>query len=164
MLGDLVGAAAIVAGALIIRATGWTSVDPILSVLISLLVVWTAWDITRESLNILLEGTPRGVDLQEVTKAIRGIEGVLDVHDLHIWCLGSNSTALSCHVLIEDMPPSRSDRILHDMNHLLGDRFHVHHTTVQFEHVSCEISETGCVIPVGSAHSGHHHHAHGHAH
>jgi cobalt-zinc-cadmium efflux system protein len=164
MLGDLLGAAAIVAGALVMRATGWTRIDPILSFLIALLVLWTAWDITRESLNILLEGMPRGVDLGEVTKAIRNVKGVLDVHDLHIWCLGSNSTALSCHVLIEDMPPSQSDHILHGMNHILGERFHVHHTTVQFEHLSCGISDTGCVIPVSNAHHHHDHHHHDHAH
>jgi len=158
MLGDLVGSAAIVAGALAIRATGWLRIDPLLSVAISLLVVWTAWDIIRESLNILLEGLPRGLDLNEVTTAILGVDGVLDVHDLHIWSLGSTSSALSCHVLIDDMPPSRSDRILHALNHLLGDRFHVHHTTVQFEHMSCAISGTGCVIPVGGGVAHHHHH------
>jgi cobalt-zinc-cadmium efflux system protein len=161
MLGDLLGAAAIVIGALVMRATGWTRIDPILSFLIAFLVVWTAWDITRESLNILLEGMPRGVDLKEVAQGIRSVQGVLDVHDLHIWCLGSNSSALSCHVLIEDMPPSQSDRILHDLNHVVGDRFHVHHTTIQFEHVSCAVSHTGCVIPVGTAHH-HHHHDHSH--
>jgi len=159
MLGDLLGSAAIVIGALTIRATGWLRIDPLLSVAISLLVVWTAWDIIRESLNILLEGLPRGLDLSEVSGAIQNIDGVLDVHDLHIWSLGSTSSALSCHVLIEDMPPSQSDRILHDLNHVLGDRFHVHHTTVQFEHVSCAISGTGCVIPVDGAHH-HHHHEH----
>ena len=160
MLGDLLGAAGIVIGALIIHFTGWTRVDPILSFALSFLVIWTAWDITRESMNILLEGMPRGVDLSEVTRGICAVEGVLDVHDLHIWCLGSNSSALSCHVLIEDMPPSQSDSILHSLKHVLGDRFHIHHTTVQFEHVSCAIAGTGCVVPV----SGAHHHHHGHAH
>ena len=162
MLGDLVGSAAIVAGALIIRFTGWVRIDPILSVVISVLVVWTAWDIIRESLNILLEGLPRGLDLREVTKAICCVEGVLDVHDLHIWSLGSNSSALSCHVLIEDMPPSQSDHILQGLNEVLSHRFHVHHTTVQFEHMSCAISGTGCVIPVDAGH--HHHPGHDHAH
>jgi len=157
MLGDLLGSGAIVIGALVIHATGALRVDPILSVGISLLVVWTASDIIRESLNILLEGLPRGLDLREVTKAICCVDGVLDVHDLHIWSLGSSSSALSCHILIDDMPPSRSDRILHGLNHLLGDRFHVHHTTIQFEHVSCAISGTGCVIPVDGAHHHHHH-------
>jgi cobalt-zinc-cadmium efflux system protein len=155
MLGDLLGVAAIMVGALVIRATGWTQIDPVLSIFISVLIVWTAWDITRESLNILLEGLPKGLELKQVVSAIRAIDGVLDVHDLHIWSLGSNSHALSCHVLIADMPPSQSDHILHRVKHVLGDRFHVHHTTVQFEHMSCAISGTGCVIPVDV-----HHHAH----
>lgn len=158
MLGDLLGSAAIVIGAIVIRATGQSRVDPILSIGISILIIWTAWDIIRESLNILLEGLPQGLDLREVSKAICCVEGVLDVHDLHIWSLGSSSHALSCHVLIEDMPPSRSDLILRRLNHLLGDRFHVHHTTVQFEHMSCAISGTGCVIPVDVPHHHHHHH------
>lgn len=159
MLGDLLGAAGIVAGALLIRFTGWMQIDPVLSILISLLIIWTAWDITRESLNILLEGLPKGLELKQVVSAVKEIEGVMDVHDLHIWSLGSNSHALSCHVLIEDMPPSKSDRILHQVKHVLSDRFHVHHTTVQFEHMSCAISDTGCVIPVDHGHV-HHHHAH----
>lgn len=158
MLGDLVGAAAIVVGALIIRVSGWMQIDPALSVLISVLIIWTAWDITRESLNILLEGLPRGIELKNVTEAVRRIDGVLDIHDLHIWSIGSNSHAMSCHVLIADMPPSQSEHILHRLNHMLGDKFHVHHTTVQFEHASCAISGTGCVIPVDGGH--HHHHAH----
>jgi cobalt-zinc-cadmium efflux system protein len=159
MLGDLLGVVAIMVGALIIRSTGWTRIDPVLSILIAILIIWTAWDITRESLNILLEGLPRGLELKQVTEAIRDVDGVLDVHDLHIWSLGSNSHALSCHVLIADMPPSKSDHILHRVKHLLADKFHVHHTTVQFEHMSCAISDTGCVIPIDAGHA-HHHHAH----
>jgi cobalt-zinc-cadmium efflux system protein len=160
MLGDLLGVAAIMVGALVIRATGWTQIDPMLSILISLLIVWTAWSITRESLNILLEGLPKGLELRNVVCAIQEVDGVLDVHDLHIWSLGSNSHALSCHVLIADMPPSQSDHILHRLKHMLGDRFHVHHTTVQFEHMSCAISGTGCVIPVDAGHGHMHRHAH----
>jgi cobalt-zinc-cadmium efflux system protein len=160
MLGDLLGVVAIIVGALVIRETGWTQIDPALSILISVLIVWTAWDITRESLNILLEGLPRGLELKQVERAIQAIDGVLDVHDLHIWSLGSNSHALSCHVLIADMPPSQSDHILSRVNRVLGDRFHVHHTTVQFEHMSCAISGTGCVIPVDAGPGHVHHHAH----
>jgi cobalt-zinc-cadmium efflux system protein len=160
MLGDLVGVAGIMVGALVIRTTGWTRIDPALSILISLLIIWTAWSITRESLNILLEGLPKGLELRQVVSAVKAIDGVLDVHDLHIWSLGSNSHALSCHVLIADMPPSQSDHILHRVKHVLGDRFHVHHTTVQFEHMSCAISGTGCVIPVDVGHGHLHRHAH----
>jgi cobalt-zinc-cadmium efflux system protein len=82
------------------------------------------------------------------------------VHDLHIWSLGSSTHALSCHVLIEDVPPSESDTILRSLNTLLDGRFGIAHTTVQFEHVSCAISETGCAIPVTHEHG--HTHSHDH--
>jgi cobalt-zinc-cadmium efflux system protein len=148
MMGDALGSVAIVAGALAIRYTGWVQVDPLLSMAIALLIVWTAWDIIRESLNILLEGLPRGIKLGDVTEAMSGVEGVLGVHDLHIWSLGSHTHALSCHVRIEDVPPSASDAILQRVNGLLEKRFGIYHTTVQFEHASCAISQTGCAIPV----------------
>jgi cobalt-zinc-cadmium efflux system protein len=161
MLGDALGSIAIIAGALTIHYTGWPQVDPILSILIAILIVWTALDIIRESLNILLEGLPRGIRLADVTTAMKATAGVLDVHDLHIWSLGSSAHALSCHVLIEDVPPSASDVILRRLNGVLEEKFHIAHTTVQFEHVSCAISETGCAIPVKlEDHEGHHHHHH----
>ncbi|HEX3879967.1 MAG TPA: cation diffusion facilitator family transporter, partial [Bryobacteraceae bacterium] len=158
MLGDALGSVAIMAGALIIRFTGFERVDPILSIVLACLIVWTAWDIIRESLNILLEGLPRGIDLNQVGAAMRGVGGVLNVHDLHIWSLGSSTHALSCHVLIEDVPPSASDIILRNLNHILADRYRIFHTTVQFEHVSCSISESGCAIPVSAGSHSHHHH------
>jgi cobalt-zinc-cadmium efflux system protein len=148
MLGDLVGSIGIVIGAVVIRYTGWQQIDPLLSILIGVLIIWTAWDIIKESLNILLEGLPRGLALQSVVAAMRDVEGVLDVHDLHIWSLGSDTRALSCHVLIEDLPPSTSERTLRRINDVLCERFHIRHTTVQFEHVNCAVSESGCVIPV----------------
>ena len=156
MLGDALGSAAIVAGAIVIHYTGWQQIDPALSVAIGVLIVWTAWDIVNEALNILLEGLPRGLELQSVICAMREVPGVLDVHDLHIWSLGSSTHALSCHALIEDVPPSASDRILQRLNAVLCDRFEIRHTTVQFEHVGCAVSESGCVIPT-STHSHHDH-------
>ena len=143
MLGDALGSLGIIAGALVIRYTGWERTDPLLSALIGLLIVWTAWDIAKETLNILLEGLPRGLELREVITAMRGIPDVLDVHDVHIWSLGSSTHALSCHVLIEDVPPSASESILQNLNRVLGERFRIWHTTVQFEHVRCP----GCPIP-----------------
>ncbi len=138
MLGDALGSVGIITGALLIRGTGWQRIDPLLSALIGLLIVWTAWDIVKESLNILLEGLPRGLELDSVVSAMRQIEGVLDVHDLHIWSLGSSLHALSCHVRIEDLPPSASDAILRALNQMLAERFRIRHTTVQFEHANCD--------------------------
>jgi cobalt-zinc-cadmium efflux system protein len=151
MLGDALGSVAIIIGAVLIHYTGWLAIDPFLSILIAGLIVWSAVDIIRESLNILLEGLPRNLKLQHVVDAMREVPGVLDVHDVHVWSLGSSAHALSCHALIEDMPPSESDCILKGLNTVLGERFHIHHTTIQFEHARCALSETGCRI----------HHGHG---
>lgn len=144
MLGDALGSVAIIAGALAIRYTGWQRIDPILSIVIAMLIIWTARDIIRESLNILLEGLPEGLDLKQVAGEMCGVDGVLEVHDLHIWTLGSNAHALSCHVLIEDMPPSSSEAILGRINAVLQKRFQIDHTTVQFEHTRCVIEGNCC--------------------
>ena len=162
MLGDALGSIAIIGGAIAIRYTGWHQVDPLLSILIALLIVWTAWDIIRETLDILLEALPRGMTLADVGGAMQAVDGVLDVHDLHIWSLGSSTRALSCHVLIRDIPPSESDAVLRRLNGMLAERFHVYHTTVQFEHMSCAISENGCAIPVSQDTHQHEHHEHHH--
>ena len=160
MLGDALGSIGIIAGAIAIAYTGWVQVDPLLSILIGVLIIWTAWDIIHESLNILLEGLPRGILLRDVIGSMRDVEGVMDVHDLHIWSLGSSTHALSCHVMIEDVPPSASDAILRRLKGMLADRFQICHTTVQFEHASCGISENGCAIPVEVEHHHHEHHRH----
>jgi cobalt-zinc-cadmium efflux system protein len=158
MIGDALGSLGIVIGAAVIRLTGWLWVDPALSLVIAALIVWTAWDVMREALNILLEGLPRGITLPDVTDALCACEGVLNVHDLHIWSLGSATHALSCHVVIDDVPPSASDAILQRLNAVLARRYRIYHTTVQFEHVGCSISAYGCAIPVPHSH---HHGEHG---
>jgi cobalt-zinc-cadmium efflux system protein len=147
MLGDALGSIGIIAGAVAIRYTGWEQIDPVLSVLIGMLIIWTAWDVVRESLNILLEGLPRGMSLGSVYSSIRDVEGVIDIHDLHIWSLGSSTHALSCHVLVQDMPPSASDTVLRRVNAMLSERFHIDHTTIQFEQVNCPMCTNGCSIP-----------------
>lgn len=158
MLGDAISSVAIIAAAIVIHFTHLEVIDPILSALIGLLIIWSAWDIIQESLNVLLEGLPRGMDFQEVARAMSGVEGVLAVHDLHIWSLGSKTHALSCHVLIEDMPPSASNGILERLKTRLCD-FHIHHSTIQFEHTPCALSEAPCNM-LAAAHEHEHHHQH----
>jgi cobalt-zinc-cadmium efflux system protein len=163
MLGDALGAVAIIAGAVAIRYTGWLYIDPLLSIALAGLICYTAWDIIRESLNILLEGLPQGVDLDKVTGAMTGVAGVMDVHDLHIWSLGGSAHALCCHVLIDDMPPSESDRILKRVNEVVCG-FGIHHTTIQFEHAPCILTE-GCSMYHDHAHDHDFDHSHrGHTH
>src|SRR5690242_820956 len=158
MLGDTLSTAAVIGGGAAILATGYIWIDSALSFGIGALILWSAFGIARESLNILLEGTPRGMELEQITAAIAAIEGVNDVHDLHVWSIGSDSHALSCHISIADIPPSASERILRDVKEKLRDHFRIDHTTIQFEHVVCDVAH-GCVVPT-SAHepSGEHTH------
>jgi cobalt-zinc-cadmium efflux system protein len=140
-IGDAASCVAIIVGAIGIHYTGWFAIDPILSIVMSLVIIWTVWDIFKDSLNILLEGLPKGMNLADVTRGIRGVQGVVDVHDLHIWSLGSNASALSCHLVIDDIQMSESELILNNVNQVLADRFHIHHTTVQFEHKRCAAAD-----------------------
>jgi cobalt-zinc-cadmium efflux system protein len=156
-VGDTLSTAAVIVGGWAILVTGNYWIDSALSFGIGALILWSGYGIVRETLNILLEGTPRGVKLELVETAIRSVDGVNDVHDLHCWSTGSETRALSCHISIADIPPSVSERILRDVKGLLHREFHIDHTTIQFEHVVCEVAH-GCVIPVSE--SAEHHHSH----
>ena len=162
MLGDTLSTAAVIVGGLVILLTGRTWIDPALSLAIAALILWSSLAIVRETLNILLEGTPRGISLTEIRTTLATIDGVEDVHDLHVWSLGSNTHALASHITIADIPPSESNLILDRINVVLRERFRIHHTTLQFEHVICEVAH-GCLVSVEQTEMSHHHH-HGHAH
>jgi cobalt-zinc-cadmium efflux system protein len=163
MAGDTLSTAAVIAGGFGILLTGQNWIDPVLSLVIAALILWSSVGIVRETLNILLEGTPRGVSLPDIRSGMEEIEGVVNVHDLHVWCLGSQSSALACHVTIADIPPSESACILLKLNHVLKEHFHISHTTIQFEHTGCDELE-GCVVPIEELTSaeglGHHGHVH----
>jgi cobalt-zinc-cadmium efflux system protein len=151
MVGDAVSTALLILGALLIRYTGQSRIDPLLSFVIAGFILWSCWDVLRETLNILLEGLPRGLDFDDVLRQIKAVQGVEDAHDLHIWSLGSSAHALSCHVRIAEMPTSETANILQRLNEMLALRFHIHHTTVQLENCPCSVSE-GCVIPASYPH------------
>jgi cobalt-zinc-cadmium efflux system protein len=161
MVGDTLSTAAVIVGGLAILLTGATWIDPALSLAIAALILASSISIVRETLNILLEGMPRGLSLVEIRTTLAAIEGVEDVHDLHVWSLGSNSHALSTHVTIADIPPSESNLILDRINGVLRERFRIYHTTLQFEHVVCETAH-GCLVSVED--TGDHHHHRGHVH
>jgi cobalt-zinc-cadmium efflux system protein len=157
MLGDTLSTAAVILGGAAILFTGRAWIDPALSLGIAAMILWSSIAIVRETLNILLEGTPRGLSADAIRAKLEEIEGVEDVHDLHVWSLGSQTHALASHVTIADIPPSESARILDEINSVLLRNFHIHHTTIQFEHVECPVAH-GCVMPVEAvgAHSHHH--------
>ena len=156
-IGDTLSTAAVIAGGVAIALTRQRWIDPALSIGIGVMILWSSIGIIRESLNILLEGTPSGMELERIETAIRAVPGVNDVHDLHVWSIGSDTHSLSCHVSIADMRASESETLLRQIRDQLGSRFHIHHTTIQFEHAVCEVAH-GCVIPVSPGHEHSHDH------
>ncbi|HYG97814.1 MAG TPA: cation diffusion facilitator family transporter [Terriglobales bacterium] len=151
-IGDTLSTAAVIVGGWVIVYTGQQWIDSALSFGIGALILWSSFGIIRETLNILLEGTPTGMELEKIADAIAAVPGVRDVHDLHVWTIGSNMHALSSHVIIADIPPSESEHILRNVKETLRTGFNIEHTTLQFEHEVCEEAH-GCVVPL-NGHTG----------
>jgi cobalt-zinc-cadmium efflux system protein len=144
-LGDALSNIAIFAGALAIRSTGADWVDPVLGIAIGAMVLWSGVGILRESGHILLEGLPRDIRLEEVIAAILKVDGVQEVHDVHIWTVGTDLQALSCHVRIPDMHMEESEKILANIRRV-AQGFHITHTTVQFERAGLP-AQAGLYMP-----------------
>ncbi len=131
--GDAISNIGILAGAIAIRTTGAQWIDPLIGVLIAAMVLWSTKSLLQEAGNILLEGLPRGIELESVARSILTIKGVQEVHDIHVWTIGTDMVALSCHARIPDMHMDESEKILQAMCAKLERDFHITHITVQFE-------------------------------
>ncbi|MCP3818301.1 cation diffusion facilitator family transporter [Streptomyces sp. A3M-1-3] len=137
VMADALGSAAVLVSALIILTTGWLAADPIASLVIGLMIVPRTWKLLRETLNVLLEAAPKGVDMAEVRAHMLALPGVEDVHDLHAWTITSGMPVLSAHVVVsqEALDSIGHEKILHDLQGCLGDHFDVGHCTFQLEPV-----------------------------
>lgn len=133
-LGDALSNVAIIVGAVLLRYTDQPLIDPLLAFLIAGMIIWGAFGIIVETSNILLESLPKGMRLDGIAAAVLRIPGVREVHDVHVWSLGSESHAMSCHVQILDMATSESEKIAHEIRRIVASEFSITHTTVQFEH------------------------------
>ncbi|HMX71360.1 MAG TPA: cation diffusion facilitator family transporter [Solirubrobacterales bacterium] len=132
VLGDLLGSVGVIIAAGVILLTGWEPIDPIVSILISILIVASAWSVLKESVDVLLEAAPKGIDTQEVGMAMAGVAGVEQVHDLHIWQITSGFPSLSAHVLVgADLD---CHRVRLELDSLLKEQFEIEHSTLQLEH------------------------------
>lgn len=136
-LADALGSLGVVVAAIGIRVTGAEAFDPLVSFAIGLLILWTSWSILRETVNLLLEGTPQGIDPDEIARALAAEDGVFGVHHLHVWALGPSSPALSCHLILGDVPLRETSALLARVNAMLAERYGIVHTTIQVEHASC---------------------------
>jgi cobalt-zinc-cadmium efflux system protein len=131
--GDAISNIGILAGAVAIRMTGAQWLDPAIGAAIATLVLWSTKGLLREAGNVLLEGLPKGMRLKSVARSILSTKGVQEVHDIHVWTIGTGLHALSCHVRIPDMHMDESEKILKSIQERLEADFHITHTTIQFE-------------------------------
>ena len=146
LAGDAISTLGALVAGILIMLTGWTILDPLVSVLIGLLIVWNAWLIIRDSVEILLEGTPRDIDVEVMVKDIKQVPGVRGVHDLHVWSITQNMRALSAHVLVDDEPLSTGAEIQRQINGVLQQRYNIAHATLQLECVGCEPDTLYCEL------------------
>ena len=136
VLGDLLGSVAVIAAGLVIAVTGWLAADPLASVLVALMILPRTWTLLAEAVDVLLEATPKGIDLTEIRRHILRLPGVVDAHDLHVWIITSGMPVLSVHVVVEHAAiTSGGGRILDDLGRCLGEHFDVEHCTFQLEPV-----------------------------
>jgi cobalt-zinc-cadmium efflux system protein len=152
--GDIGASIGVVLAGAVILLTGWLYIDPLLSIVIAVLIAYGAWRIVRETVNLLMEGTPREIDLAAVTSEIIRTKLITGMHDLHVWALSSDEMALSVHVVVDDCPLGEAEHVVRDLEQRLCDRFSIGHTTIQVE--SCH--------PCGEINhgAGKHNHPHDH--
>ena len=139
VLADVAGSVGAIAASVVIITTGWVYADPLISVLIGLLVLGSSWRLLRDSVNVLLEQAPRGLDAEEVGTSMVGVPGVEEVHDLHVWTITSGFPALAAHVLVGRNQDCHARR--RDLEKLLANDFGIEHTTLQVDHVGDHAAE-----------------------
>lgn len=146
MAGDALAAASVVVAGVIIYFTHWWLADPLISALIGLFIIYSSWGMVTETVNILMEGTPRGMDVNQLASQMQSISGVQEVHDLHVWSIRDGMNALSCHLRIKESDLPRSGEIVHGVKAMLAARYAVNHSTIETECGGCEDAELYCVM------------------
>jgi cobalt-zinc-cadmium efflux system protein len=145
MLGDAVSAAGVIVAGVLVVTTHAPLADPIVSLVIAGLIVYSSYGVLRESATVLLEGTPAGMDMPAVIAAIKAVTGVLEVHDLHVWMVGPGVVACSCHIVVAEQSIREGQQVLRAVVQNLQERFHITHTTVQVEVEGCDANDMYCM-------------------
>ena len=144
MIGDAVSAFGVVIAGVLVATMHLVLADPVVSLLIAGLILYSSYGVLRESATVLLEGTPAGMDMPAVVAAIKSVGGVLDVHDLHVWMVGPGVVACSCHILVAEQSIREGQQVLRAVVHDIEHRFHITHTTVQVEVEGCDADDMYC--------------------
>jgi cobalt-zinc-cadmium efflux system protein len=144
MIGDAVSAFGVVMAGVIIATTHWLLADPIVSLVIAALILYSSYGVLSESATVLLEGTPADTDMPAVIRAMKNVDGVLDVHDLHVWMVGPGVVACSCHIVVAEQSVREGQQVLRAVVRDIEERFHITHTTVQVEVEGCDATDMYC--------------------
>jgi cobalt-zinc-cadmium efflux system protein len=146
MVGDAISAAGVVIAGIVVAFTGAPFADSIVSILIGVLILGSSWGILQESVNVLLESIPKGMDMDLVEQTIAGVPGVLAVHDLHVWTIGSGIIACSCHITVGEQSISSGQNVLRVVNEELARHFGISHSTIQVEVEGCDPNDMYCIV------------------
>ncbi|HEX8918634.1 MAG TPA: cation diffusion facilitator family transporter, partial [Chloroflexota bacterium] len=158
VFGDVGASAGVVVGGLVILLTHWYQADPLISLFIAALIAKGAWDIVRETFDILMESTPRNLNVAQLVRDMVREPGIQDVHDLHVWSLAGGMCCLTAHIQVEDGLLSERDRLLGRLDSMLRERYRIGHTTIQLECAGCESNHLYCEMKQMEAHSHRHDH------
>jgi len=145
MVGDAISAAGVVVAGVIIALTGYSIADPVVSILIGILILWSSWGILKASVNVLLEAIPEGMNMDKVGETIGSVHGVLAVHDLHVWTIGSGMICCSCHIMVNEQSVRSGENVLRAVTEELQHHFGIAHTTIQVEVEGCDPDDMYCV-------------------
>jgi cobalt-zinc-cadmium efflux system protein len=160
MLGDAVSAAGVVVAGVVVAATGSYIADPVVSILIGVFILWSSWGILKEAVNVLLEGIPEGLIMANLERSIGGVHGVLAVHDLHVWTIGSGVICCSCHIMVAEQSIRSGEQVLRAVKEELRHHFGITHTTIQVEVEGCPDDDMYCTMKAARRahdHEEHHH-------
>lgn len=148
MVGDAVSAVGVVIAGVVVAVTGTSIADPLVSIIIALLILWSSWGILREAVNVLLEAMPAGMNIEAVEQTIAAVEGVNAVHDLHVWTIGSGIIACSCHVTVEEQSVREGENVLRSVAEALRHEHGIAHSTIQVEVEGCDPNDMFCILRV----------------
>jgi cobalt-zinc-cadmium efflux system protein len=137
VIGDAAASVGVIVGGVVMYFSHWYVLDALISIGIGFVVFFGAWRVLRESIHILLEGVPRGLKVSEIAESIRGVEGVQDLHHLNVWSICSHIVVLSAHLDVSDDFKWQQAEVIHEVEHMLLDRYHITHTTLQVECIAC---------------------------
>ncbi len=145
MAGDALSSLGVLAAGIAIHFTGWVYADPLVSTFIGLFIIYSSWGIVQETVNVLLEGTPRGLNLDALARGVRSVPGVIDLHDLHVWTVGDGMNALSCHLRVREQEMPQAAQVVQVVKNLLASEYNVQHSTIETEcGDACHTEELFC--------------------